>query len=64
MYINFNSQDSTGLTEVLRSAVKQIGNDKDMRQKCNEMANLFLSHRQVQQCNSKVEEIMSPNIAT
>ena len=44
--------------------MKQIGNDKDMRQKCNEMANLFLSHRQVQQCNSKVEEIMSPNIAT
>ncbi len=64
MYINFNSQDSTGLTEVLRSAVKQIGNDKDMRQKCNEMANLFLTHRQVQKCNTKVEQTMSPKNQT
>ena len=44
---NFNFQDSTGLTEVLKTAVKQLGDDKDMRQKCNEMANLFLSHRQI-----------------
>ena len=44
---NFNFQDSTGLTEVLKTAVKQLGDDKDMRQKCNEMASLFLSHRQI-----------------
>ena len=44
---NFNFQDSTGLTEVLKTAVKQLGDDKDMRQKCNEMASIFLSHRQI-----------------
>ena len=43
----FNFQDSTGLTEVLKTAVKQLGDDKDMRQKCNELASKFLSHRQV-----------------
>ena len=43
----FNFQDSTGLTEVLKTAVKQLGDDKDMRQKCNEMASIFLSHRQI-----------------
>ena len=44
---NFHFQDSTGLTEVLKTAVKQLGDDKDMRQKCNEMASIFLSHRQI-----------------
>ena len=43
----FNFQDSTGLTEVLKTAMKQLGDDKDMRQKCNEMASIFLSHRQI-----------------
>ena len=42
-----NSQDSTGLTDVLKNAVKQLSDDKDMWQKCNEMANMFLTHRQV-----------------
>ena len=58
------SQDSTGLTEVLKTAVKQLGDDKDMRQKCNEMANLFLTHRQVHKCNMKVEQTMSPKNQT
>ena len=44
-HINF--QDSTGLTEVLKTAMKQLSDDKDMRQKCNEMANQFMTHRQV-----------------
>ena len=44
-YANF--QDSTGLTEVLKTAMRQLGDDKDMRQKCNEMANQFMTHRQV-----------------
>ena len=44
-YVNF--QDSTGLTEVLKTAVKQLGDDKDMRQKCHAMANQFMTHRQV-----------------
>ena len=44
-YVNF--QDSTGLTEVLKTAVKQLSDDKDMRQKCHEMANQFMTHRQV-----------------
>ena len=45
-----NSQDSTGLTDVLKNAVKQLSDDKDMWQKCNEMANMFLTHRQVKKC--------------
>ena len=40
-------KDSTGLTEVLKTAVKQLSDDKDMRQKCHEMANIFMTHRQV-----------------
>ena len=44
-HVNF--QDSTGLTEVLKTAMRQLGDDKDMRQKCNEMANQFMTHRQV-----------------
>ena len=48
----FNFQDSTGLTEVLKTAVKQLGDDKDMRQKCNEMANQWMTHRQVGECEA------------
>ena len=44
---DYYSKDSTGMTEVLKTAVKQLSDDKDMRQKCHEMANLFMTHRQV-----------------
>ena len=47
MFNCLNSQDSTGLTEVLKTAVKQLSEDMDMRQKCHEMANRFMTHRQV-----------------
>ena len=48
----FNFQDSTGLTEVLKQAMKQLSEEKDMWQKCNEMANQFLTHRQVGECEA------------
>ena len=48
----FNFQDSTGLTEVLKAAVKQLSDDQDMRQKCYEMANQFLTHRQIGECEA------------
>merc|ERR1719239_1211335 len=44
---DYFTKDSTGLTEVLKTAMRQLGDDKDMRQKCNEMANQFMTHRQV-----------------
>ena len=51
-----NSQDSTGLTDVLKNAVKQLSDDKDMWQKCNEMANMFLTHRQVKKVLYKLNK--------
>ena len=48
----FHFQDSTGLTEVLKTAVKQLSDDKDMRQKCNEMANQWMTHRQTGECEA------------
>jgi len=44
---DYFTKDSTGLTDVLKTAVKQLSDDKDMRQKCYEMANHFMTHRQV-----------------
>ena len=41
------AKDSTGLTDVLRAAVNQLQKDGDMRKKCNDLANVFMSHRQV-----------------
>ncbi len=41
------AKDSTGLTDVLKTAVKQLQKDGDMRKKCSDLANVFMSHRQV-----------------
>ena len=41
------AKDSTGLTDVLKAAVNQLQKDGDMRKKCNDLANVFMSHRQV-----------------
>ena len=57
-----NSQDSTGLTDVLKNAVKQLSDDKDMWQKCNEMANMFLTHRQVKKCDLEVRQKLNINL--
>ena len=57
-----NSQDSTGLTDVLKNAVKQLSDDKDMWQKCNEMANMFLTHRQVKQYDLEVKQKFNINM--
>ena len=50
--INLNFQDSTGLTEVLKTGMKKLSEEKDMREKCNEMANIFLTHRQIGECEA------------
>ena len=44
---DYFTKDSTGLTEVLKTAVKQLSEDMDMREKCNKMADQFMTHRQV-----------------
>ena len=40
------------MTNVLKTAVKQLGQDQDMRQKCYELADMFLTHRQVGECEA------------
>ena len=63
MSVNYlNSQDSTGLTDVLKNAVKQLSDDKDMWQKCNEMANMFLTHRQVKKYDLEVKQKFNINM--
>ena len=47
-----NFQDSTGLTEVLKTGMKKLSEERDMREKCNEMANIFLTHRQIGECEA------------
>ena len=44
---DYFTKDSTGLTEVLKTAVKQLSDDMDMREKCNKLADQFMTHRQV-----------------
>ena len=44
---DYFTKDSTGLTDVLKTAVKQLSEDLDMREKCNKMADQFMTHRQV-----------------
>ena len=44
---DYFTKDSTGLTEVLKTAVKQLTDDMDMREKCNKLADMFMSYRQV-----------------
>ena len=41
------TKDSSGLTDVLTSAVKQLSKDDEMKKKCQELANTFISHRQI-----------------
>ena len=53
---DYFTKDSTGLTDVLKTAMKQLGNDMDMREKCHKMADMFMTHRQVgeQECFFKL----------
>ena len=41
------TKDSSGLTDVLTTAVKQLNKDDEMKKKCHELANTFISHRQI-----------------
>ena len=41
------AKDSTGLTNVLKAAMKDLKKEDDMRQRCYELADVFMSHRQV-----------------
>ena len=44
---DYYSKDSTGLTDVLKAAVKHLSEERDMRQKCYQLADMFMTHRQV-----------------
>ena len=44
---DYFTKDSTGLTDVLKTAVKQLSDDMDMREKCHKLANMFMYYRQV-----------------
>ena len=41
------TKDSSGLTDVLTAAVKQLNKDDKLKKKCHELANTFISHRQI-----------------
>ena len=41
------TKDSTGMTDVLSTAMKQLNKDDEMKKKCHELANTFISHRQI-----------------
>ena len=45
--IVFYFQDSTGLTETLKTAMSQLSKEDNMWEKCNALANHFMTHRQV-----------------
>ena len=41
------TKDSSGLTDILTTAVKQLNKDDIMKKKCHELASVFISHRQI-----------------
>ena len=41
------TKDSSGMTDVLSTAMKQLNKEDEMKKKCNELANTFISHRQI-----------------
>ena len=40
-------KDSTGLMDVLKTAVRQLNKDDNMRKKCQDLASIFTSHCQM-----------------
>merc|ERR550519_24877 len=44
---DYFTKDSTGLTDVLRAGMRQLSREDDMKQKCNALADLFMSNRQI-----------------
>ena len=44
---DYFTKDSTGLTEVLKTAMNQLSKEDGMWEKCNALANHFMTHRQV-----------------
>ena len=44
---DYFTKDSTGLTDVLKAAVKELPKDGDAVKKCHDLATVFMSHRQV-----------------
>ena len=44
---DYFTKDSTGLTDVLKAAAKELPKDGDAVKKCHDLATVFMSHRQV-----------------
>merc|ERR1719397_2108032 len=44
---DYFTKDSTGLTDVLKTAMNQLSKEDGMWEKCNALANHFMTHRQV-----------------
>ena len=59
---DYFTKDSTGLTDVLKAGMKQLGREGDMRQKCNSLANLFMSHRQVGEAEAYYKLLANMNL--
>ena len=59
---DYFTKDSTGLTDVLKAGMKQLGRDGDMRQKCNSLADLFMSHRQVGEAEAYYKLLANMNL--
>merc|ERR550517_913791 len=59
---DYFTKDSTGLTDVLKAGMKQLGREGDMRQKCNSLADLFMSHRQVGEAEAYYKLLANMNL--
>ena len=59
---DYFTKDSTGLTDVLKTAMNQLSKDDDMWQKCNTLANQFMTHRQVGEAEAYYKVLANMNL--
>merc|ERR1719209_2578899 len=59
---DYFTKDSTGLTEILRTAMNQLSKEDDMWQKCNALANQFMTHRQIGEMEAIYKTLANMNL--
>ena len=59
---DYFTKDSTGLTSVLKTAMSQLSKEDDMWQKCNTLANQFMTHRQVGEAEAYYKVLANMNL--
>ena len=59
---DYFTKDSTGLTDVLKTAMNQLSKEDDMWQKCNTLANQFMTHRQVGEAEAYYKVLANMNL--